>query len=120
MNTVRTELSKSELDRLFAGAVDEALADRDEVLFKAQLDASVELRGKFESYQRAVSLLKKAPKEKAPAAMSSLIMRRVKRRRNFDRRATLMAQAQSLVPAQVLIPILIGVMVAAFLVFAAP
>ena len=117
---MRTDLTKSEQERLFTGAADEALADRDAMRLNAQLDASAELKGQYGQYMRTIALLKDAPREKAPAMLSSLIMRRVKRRRNFERRNALLSQAYSMVPAQVLIPVLLGVLVALFLFFAAP
>ena len=117
---MRTDLTKTELERLFTGAADEALADRDEMRLNAQLDASPEVKGQFEKYMRTVALLKDAPREKPPAALSTMIMRRVKRRRTHERRNALLEQAYAMVPAQVLIPVLLGVLVAMFLFFSAP
>jgi len=120
MKTVRNQLSKAELERLFLGAVDKSLGDRDEVVLKASLDAAPELKSRFSKYEKVVSLLKRAPKEKAPEALASMILRRSRRRRVFDRRGLQTAYAQYRVPAEVLIPILLGVLVAAFLIYAAP
>ncbi len=115
---MRSELTKAELERLFVGAADEALADRDAVRLNAELESSPELKVQFEKYRSAIALLKDAPKEKAPPALASLILRRSRRRR-FGARATAMQHAQYRVPVEVLIPILLAVLVAAFLFFAA-
>lgn len=120
MKAVRTPLTTVEQERLFVEAADQALADRDEVRLKAELARNPELKAQFDRYMSAVSTLKHAPKEKAPAALATVIMRRVKRRRTHEYRSALIAQASSIVPAQVLIPVLLGVLVAMFLFFAAP
>jgi len=115
---VRSELSQAELERLFVGAADEQLADRDEAELNAALERSPELQAQFDKYKNAISLLKDAPKEKAPPALASMILRRARRRR-FGARNTATLHAQYRVPVEVLIPILVGVLVAAFLFFAA-
>ena len=117
---MQTELSKAEVERLFIGAADDALVDRDAIRFRAGLDADAELKGKFEKYQKAIALLKKAPKERAPEALSTVIMRRIRRRRVWGRNSLHTMHMQYRVPVEVIIPILIGVLVAAFLFFAAP
>ena len=114
---MRSELSKAELERLFVEAADDSLADRDAVRLNAELDGSPELKVQFEKYKSAIALLKDSPKEKAPPALASMILRRTRRRR-FGARATAMAHAHYRVPVEVLIPILVGVLVAAFLFFA--
>ena len=117
---MRTELSKAEVERLFVAAADDALAERDAVRLRAGLDDDAELMGRFNKYQHAIALLKKAPKERAPAALSSVIMRRVRRRRLWGRNSLHTMHMQYRVPVEVIVPILIGVLVAAFLFFAAP
>ena len=115
-----TQLSKGEVERLFVAAADDALADRDAARLRAELDGDAELKGRFEKYNHAIALLKKAPKEKAPAALASVIMRRVRRRRLWGRNSLHTFHMQYRVPVEVIVPILLGVMVAAFLFFAAP
>jgi len=117
---VRTQLSKAEVERLFLAAADDALADRDAVRLRAGLDEDAELKGHFDKYQSAIALLKKAPKERAPASLSTVIMRRVRRRRLWGRNSLHTMHMQYRVPVEVIVPILIGVLVAAFLFFAAP
>lgn len=117
---MRTELSKAEVERLFIGAADDALAERDAVRLRQGLEEDSALKGKFEKYNQAIALLKKAPKEKAPPALASVIMRRVRRRRLWGRNNAHTIQMQYRVPVEVIVPILLGVLVAAFLFFAAP
>jgi len=115
---VRSELSQAELERLFVGAADEQLANRDEEQLNAALTSSPELQAQFDKYKNAIALLKDTPREKAPPALASMILRRSRRRR-FGARNTATLHAQYRVPVEVLIPILVGVLVAAFLFFAA-
>ena len=119
MTAVRTELSKAEVERLFIAAADNALAERDAVRLREGLDDDAELKGRFNKYQNAIALLKKAPRESAPAALSSVILRRVRRRR-WGRNAQHTLMMDYRVPVEVIVPILLGVLVAAFLFFAAP
>ena len=120
MNVVSTALQSTEVEELFAGAVDGRLSGSDEAKFQRALAADPELKARFERYQKTLSLLKGAPKEKAPAALASTIMRRVRRRRIWDRRNSAMQQTMYRVPVEIIIPLLLGVMVAALLFFAAP
>lgn len=117
---MRTELSKAEVERLFVAAADDALVGGDAVRLRAGLEDDAALMGRFNQYQRAIALLKQAPREKAPLSLSSVIMRRVRRRRLWGRNSLHTMHMQYRVPVEVIIPILIGVMVAMFLFFAAP
>ena len=115
-----TALQTNEVEELFAGAVDGRLSDSDDAKLKRALAADAELKARFERYQKTISLLRGAPKEKAPPGLASTIMRRVRRRRIWDRRNSAMQQAMYRVPVEIIIPLLLGVMVAALLFFAAP
>jgi len=114
---VRRELSKNEVERLFVGAVDGALAEPDAKDFDAELAADPELKARFAKYQRAISLLKEAPKEKAPDALASMILRRTRRRR-FQLRSRDIQHAHF--PAEVVVPMLIAALVALFMLLASP
>jgi hypothetical protein len=103
---------------LFVGAADEQLADREQSELNAALEESPELKVQFDKYKSAIALLKESPKEKAPPALASMILRRARRRR-FGARKDAQLHAVYRVPVEVLIPILVGVLVAAFLFFAA-
>jgi hypothetical protein len=115
---VRSELSDAELERLFVGAADEQLPAPEQNQLNAALEQSPELKLEFEKYKNAIALLKDAPREKAPPALAGMILRRARRRR-FGLRNTANLHAHYRVPVEVLIPILVGVLVAAFLFFAA-
>jgi anti-sigma factor RsiW len=112
---VRRDISKAEVERLFVGSVDGSLADSDAVRLNVELDSDAALKEKFQKYDRAVSLLKNLPREKAPVAMASLIVRRTRKRR-FQNRSRQVMDAWN-VPAEVVIPLMVAVLVAAFLVF---
>lgn len=116
---MRRDLSKAEVERLFVGAVDQALPDRDAAQLEAELSSNPELKARFEQYQRAVKLLKGAPREKAPDALASMILRRTRRRR-FQLRSRELANAAYRVPAEVIVPIVIAVLVAMFMLLASP
>lgn len=110
---VRRELSKSEVERLFTGAVDDSLSDAD----VAALDGDPALKAKLAQYERAVKLLRDAPKEKAPDALASMILRRTRRRRLHARDVHQLAWR---FPAEVVVPLAIAALVALFMVLASP
>lgn len=114
---MRRELSKNEVERLFVGAVDGALPEQDASEFDSELQANPELKAKFAQYQRAISLLKQTPKEKAPDALSSLILRRTRRRR-FQLRTRELQNAHF--PAEVVVPMIIAALVAMFMLLSSP
>ena len=114
---MRRELSKNEVERLFTGAIDGALAEQESSEFDAELAANPELKAQFARYQRAIWLLKETPKEKAPEALSSLILRRTRRRR-FQIRSRDIYNARF--PAEVVVPLLIAALVAMFMLLASP
>lgn len=120
MNVVRSELTKADVERLFIGAADGALPEQDAIRLRKAVDDDSELKGRFEKYQKTIQLLKKAPRERAPESLATVIMRRVRRRRLWGRNSTHTLHMQYRVPVEVLIPVLIGVLVAAFLFFVAP
>jgi anti-sigma factor RsiW len=117
-SAVRRQISKSEAERLFVEAVDGSLPDGDALQWQHDLESDVALKSKFEKYGAAVALLKKAPKEKAPEAMASLILRRTRKRRVKNNSQQILNAWN--VGAEVLIPILVAILVAAFLVFSNP
>jgi anti-sigma factor RsiW len=116
-DVVRRDLSKNDVERLFVGAVDDALAEKEATEFDAELDENPELKARFAKYQRAISLLKEAPKEKAPDALASLILRRTRRRR-FQLRSRELHNARF--PIEVVVPMLIAALVAMFMLLSSP
>lgn len=115
---MQRELTKTEVERLFVGAVDDALDSGDAEVFRQVLSSDRELKVRFDRYTEAVRALKDSPREKAPAALASMIMRRTKRRRSMFR--TMAAhEATYRVPVEVIIPLLLAAVVATFLLLAA-
>jgi anti-sigma factor RsiW len=116
-DVVRRDLSKNDVERLFTGAVDGALAEPEAREFDADLEADPKLKAQFAKYQQAIALLKDSPKEKAPDALASLILRRTRRRRHGSR----MREIQNArFPAEVIVPLLIAALVAVFMLIASP
>ena len=120
MTAVRRELSKSEVELLFVEAVDGALADADVARFQEQLASDSELKARYDSYQRAVNLLRAEPRQKAPDALASVILRRTRRRRSVMQSLRLHEMHFNRVPAEVFIPLLLAAAVALFLMTASP
>ncbi len=117
---MRRELSKAEVERLFVAAVDGDLAEADSAKFDEALESDVALKSRYEKYQRAVGLMRKQPREQAPVALASVIMRRTRRRRSMMHSLRLHEVNLARVPAEVLIPLLLAVAVALFLMTASP
>lgn len=117
-DAVRRELSKNDVERLFVGAVDGALAEKDSSALDTALAENPELKERFKKYERAISLLRDEPKHKAPDALSSLILRRTRRRR-FQLRSREFPQFSAF-PAEVVVPMLIAALVALFMMLASP
>lgn len=114
---MRHDLNQNEVERLFTGAVDDALPEGEADDFEKQLAENPELKAKFAQYERAIALLKEAPREKAPDALASLILRRTRRRR-FQDRAREIQHARF--PVEVVVPLIIAALVAMFMVLASP
>ena len=115
---MRRELSKTEVEHLFTGAIDGALAEKEASEFDAELAANPELKAQFAKYQRAISMLRETPREKAPQALSSLILRRTRRRRTFANRTRDIQNAHF--PAEVVVPMIIAALVAMFMLLSSP
>lgn len=115
---MRSELNKSEVERLFVGAVDDALPPEEQEAFTAHLEADAELKLRYLAYRNTVSRLKADPQDKAPDALASMILRRTRRRR-FSLRDRDLIHAWR-VPAEVVIPLLLAALVALFMVLGSP
>lgn len=113
----QTRLSDSELQTLFMGALDDELSDDDVVKLEHELKVSPDVNEKFVRYQRTVQALRAVPRESAPEALATLIMRRSRRRRAFNHRSLVDTHAFYSVPAEVIVPILIAALVVAYFVF---
>ena len=83
------------------------------------VSGTVTLKARFAKYQRAISMLKEAPKEKAPDALASMILRRTRRRR-FQLRTRDLQNAHFPFPAEVVVPMLIAALAEMFMLLASP
>ena len=111
---MRRELSQTDEERLFLGAVDDALAEDDAKL----LADDPELQARLAKYQHAIEALKDEPREKAPDGLATLILARTKKKR-FALRRQEVGLWQAL-PAEVIIPLIIAALVGVFLLLSSP
>lgn len=115
---MHVELSHHDATRLFPALIDQELAEQDQARLRQHLDGCGECREGWERYERAVTRVRSVGRERAPAGLASLIVRRVRRRRSFGLRSLVLAQAHYRVPFEVIIPLLLGVLVATVLLLA--
>lgn len=111
---VNAQLSHREAQGLFLAALDQELPAVDEERLHQHLDDCVNCEEAWERYTRTVGQLQRLPREKAPQALSSVILRRVRRRR-FALREVAQNQLAYRPPVEAIIPILLGVAVAVLL-----
>ncbi len=116
---MQAQLSHQEAKGLFLAALDEELAARDQARLHAHLDQCGDCRTGYQRYAQVVSRVQSIERERAPQQLSTVIMRRVRRRRLFGARGLALAHAQYRVPVEAIIPVLLGVLMAAFLVLSA-
>ena len=114
------QLTHRDATRLFPALIDQELAEVEQVRLREHLDGCDACRQGWERYSRAVGKVRSLERERAPAALATVIARRVRRRRTFAGRGLALAHANYRVPFEVIIPILLGVLVAALLLLAAP
>lgn len=120
MSAVRVELSHREAKSLFGAWVDEELPRQDEARLRSHLEGCVDCRTGWERYQRAVTVVRGVEREKAPPALATTILRRVRRRRFSGPRALHLAHLHHRVPVEAFIPVMLGILVAAVLMLMAP
>lgn len=111
---MRRELSKTDEERLFLGAVDDALAKDDAEL----LAADPALQARLAKYKHAIAALKDEPQEKAPDGLATLILARTKKKRFALRRQE--AGLWHALPAEIIIPLVIAALVGLFLLLSSP
>ncbi len=117
---VEPRLSHREARALFLALADDELPAPKAQAVRTHLDGCDDCRKGWEGYERTVQRLKDVEREKAPPALASQVMNRVRRQRRFGLRALHTAHAHYRVPVEILIPLLLGAAVAAFLFMAAP
>ncbi|MCE9672960.1 zf-HC2 domain-containing protein [Myxococcus stipitatus] len=114
-------MSHREAKDLFLALADDELPAPQAQAVRTHLDGCDECRHGWEGYSRTVRRLQSVEREKAPPAMASLVMTRVRRQRRFGGLKGLhMAHMHQRFPVEILIPLLLAAAVAAFLVMAAP
>lgn len=117
---MQVELSHKEAKSLFGALVDEELPARDERRLRVHLDECDDCRTGWERYERAVKVVRGVEREKAPPNLASQILRRTRRRRMSNARAVHLAHLNHRVPVEAVIPVLLGILVAATLMLMAP
>jgi predicted anti-sigma-YlaC factor YlaD len=116
---VNAQLSHREAQRLFFAFADDELPSEDETRLTLHLEECGSCRAGWDRYARTVDRVRGVEREKAPAALATLIVRRARRRRTFGLRAIQLAHAQYRFPVEAAIPLLLGAAVAALLVLMA-
>ncbi len=96
------------LEPLFLGAVDGTLKPGEREALAAALAADPALAERLRAYRAAVARLRAAPRPEAPAALADQVLRRSRRRR----RGRGAAEEALRVPAEVLLPVLLGALAA--------
>ena len=117
---VEPRLSHREARALFLALADDELPAPKAQAVRTHLDGCDDCRKGWEGYARTVQRLKDVEREKAPPALATQVMNRVRHQRRFGLRALHTAHAHYRVPVEILIPLLLGAAVAAFLFMAAP
>ncbi len=115
------ELSHREARNLFFAFADDEIAQTEEARLRDHLSDCGDCRVRWDRYAKTVRVVKELSRERAPPALASMIVRRARRnRRMFGTRGLTLAHAHYRVPVETIIPVLIGAMVALFLVMLAP
>lgn len=113
------QLSHRETKALFIALADEELPAEKAEAVRTHLDGCGECQKGWQSYSNTVLRLRQVEKQKAPPALASRVMTRVKRQRRFGLKRLHLAHAHYRLPVEVLIPLLLAAAVAAFLIMSA-
>jgi anti-sigma factor RsiW len=118
---VDPQLSHRAARALFLERADDALPPDSERRLDAHLRACADCAAGWQAYASAVGAVRATRPERAPPALATVVMRRVRRGRQRPA-ARLAAQLQldALLPLEAAVPLLLGIAAAAFLVLAAP
>jgi anti-sigma factor RsiW len=117
---VEAQMNHGQARALFFALADEELPEPQAQAVRSHLDGCEECRQGWDRYARTVERVRQVEREKAPAAMASLVLNRVKRERRFGLRKLHLMHMNYRVPVEILIPLLLAAAVAAFLVMSAP
>lgn len=120
LSDVDPRMNHREARALFLELADDELPAPKAQAVRTHLDGCDDCRKGWEGYTYTLQRLKGVEREKAPPALASLVMNRVRRQRRFGLRGLHTTHMHYRVPVEILIPLLIGAAVAAFLFMAAP
>ena len=115
---VEPRLDHREARALFLALADEELPAPQVQAVRSHLDGCVECRQGWDRYSSTVQRVRTLEREKAPPALASLVVGRVRRQRKFGLRGLHLAHANHRFPVEVLIPLLLAAAVGAFLLMA--
>jgi anti-sigma factor RsiW len=109
------QLSHRETKALFIALADEELPAEKAEAVRTHLDGCGECQQGWQRYSSTVLRLRGVEKEKAPPALASRVMTRVKRQRRFGLKGLHLAHAHYRLPVEILIPLLLVAALAVFL-----
>lgn len=110
---MREPMTPAEVEAAFVSAVDGALPEAEAQRLRDALAGDAELRERFARYERTVTLLREAPRERAPQGLAGLVLRRARRRR-FSLQVRRLTEAHRF-PVEIIVPIVLAAVVAALL-----
>lgn len=119
LRDVEPRLNHRETRALFLALADDDLPAPQARAVRTHLDGCEECREGWDRYSRTVQRVRGVEREKAPPALASLVMGRVRRQRRFGLKGLHLSYAQHRFPVEILIPLLLAAAVAAFLVMSA-
>lgn len=115
---VEPRLDHREARALFLALADEELPAPQVQAVRSHLDGCAECRQGWDRYASTVQRVRTLEREKAPPALASLVVTRVRRQRRFGLKGLHLAHANHRFPVEVLIPLLLAAAVGAFLLMA--
>ena len=114
------QLSHRETKALFIALADEELPAEKVQAVRSHLDGCGECQQGWQRYSATLIRVRNVEKQKAPPALASMVMTRVKRQRRFGLKRLNQMHAHYRLPVEILIPLLIAAAVGAFLIMSAP
>ena len=114
------QLNHRETRAHFLALADEELPAETAREVRSHLDTCGECQRGWQAYSSTVLRVREVPRHRAPPALSSQVMARVKRQRRSGLRGLRMMHANYRLPVEVLIPVLLAAAVAAYLIISAP
>jgi len=113
------QLSHRETRALFIAFADEELPAEKAREVRSHLDGCGECQRGWQHYSTTVQRLKGVERHKAPPALASQVMARVKRQRRSGLRRLTLMHAHYRLPVEIIIPVLLAAAVAAYLLMSA-